>query len=191
MTTSLLKKSAFTTALFLSITAAISTLVQAAPQPSPVGQANSQPIRRKCPDLAAHQIEFQLIQRDPASQFRGSVRITGIIRNVGLVAYNSRPGQQVAYLYEQQLGVSTTPLLVAERPFENLAPGREVRVSFERNWDGSSPAEGEFPPTYKLLIGYDPDIYQDSNPKNDDCNRTNNQRERSGSDINSTYFTRR
>jgi hypothetical protein len=176
MTTSLLKKSALTTALLLSITAAISTLVQAAPRPL------------SCPDLAAQQIQFELIRR--SSPFRGFVRITGVIRNVGLVAYSSRPGQQVAYLYEQNPGEGA-PRLVAERPFTNLAPGREVRVSFERNWDGSSPAEGEFPPTYKLLIGYDPDIYQDGNPKNDDCNRTNNQRERSGSDINSTYFTRR
>ncbi len=190
MTTSLLKKSALTTALLLSITAAISTLVQAAPRPSPVGQVNSQAIGRKCPDLAAHQIEFKLMRRDPASQFRGRVRITGVIRNVGLVAYSSRPGQQVAYLYEQNPGEGA-PRLVAERSFTNLATGREVRVSFERDWNGSSSLEGEFPPTYKLLIGYDPDIYQDSNPKNDDCNRTNNQRERSGSDINSTYFTRR
>lgn len=188
MTTSLLKKSALTTAFLLSITAAISTLVQAAPQPSPVGQVNSQAIGGRCPDLAAQQIQFQLIRRN--SSFRGVVRITGVIRNVGLVAYNSGLGQQVAYLYEQQLGVST-PRLVAEQPFQNLVPGQEVRVSFERDWNGSSPAEGEFPPIYKLLIGYDPDIYKDGNPKNDDCNRINNQRERSGSAINSTYFTRR
>lgn len=190
MTTSLLKKSALTTALLLSIPAASSTLVQAAPQPAPVGQVNSQAIGGRCPDLAAHEIQFQLIRRDPASQFRGRVRMTGVVRNVGLVAYNSGLGQQVAYLYEQQLGVST-PRLVAEQPFQNLAPGQEVRVSFERDWNGSSPAEGEFSPLYKLLIGYDPDIYKDGNTKNDDCNRINNQLERSGSDINSTYFTRR
>lgn len=77
--------------------------------------------------------------------------------------------------------------MVAQVPFQNLAPAQEVNLVYERNWDAASPAEGEFPPTYRLLIGYDPDILLDGNPNNDDCNSNNNQLERSGADVNALF----
>ena len=42
----------------------------------------------------------------------------------------------------------------------------------------------EFPYSYRVSIGYDPDIFIDSNPNNDDCNMGNNSAEFGGMAIN-------
>lgn len=76
---------------------------------------------------------------------------------------------------------------MARREFTSLASGATTTVHFQRAWDASSPAEGEFPPTYKLVISYDPDIFIDGNPKNDDCTQRNNQLVRSGQAINELF----
>ena len=131
-----------------------------------------------CPDPAAHRIDFSIVQR--TSQFAGRVKIVGVVKNVGQAAYESGPNQQDMYIYENNR-------LVARQPFHNLAPGQEVTVQHERAWNSSSPAEGEFPPAYKLAVSYDPDIYIDGNPKNNDCRSANNQKERSGADINALF----
>ncbi len=54
---------------------------------------------------------------------------------------------------------------------------------FERPWNMSPPAEGEFPPSYVLEIGYNPDIRIDGNPNNDDCRLGSNRLERSGAQM--------
>ncbi len=132
----------------------------------------------KCPNPAAHSINFQIVRK--TSQFRGRVWITGVVKNAGLANYESSPNQQGMYLYEGSK-------LVAKRNFQNLTPGQEVSISYYRNWNASSPSEGEFPPNYKLMIGYDPDISMDGNPKNDDCNGGDNQITRSGSGVNALF----
>ena len=132
----------------------------------------------RCPDPAVTAIDFTLVRRD--TTFRGRVRITGRVRNQG-GAYRSNPGQQSIVLEELPLG--GLPRIVAQRDFEDLEPGQEVTVEFERNWDISSPAEGEFPPDYRVRILYDPDIASDGNSENDDCGAANNSRERSGTEI--------
>jgi hypothetical protein len=76
---------------------------------------------------------------------------------------------------------------VATKQFVNLAPGATETVAYERAWNSSSPSEGEFPPSYRLLITYDPDIYMDGNPENDDCDLSNNQMDRSGTGINELF----
>ncbi|HEX9625876.1 MAG TPA: hypothetical protein VGA00_02935 [Acidiferrobacterales bacterium] len=134
----------------------------------PVGQ---------CPDPAAQRIDFRIVSR--TSQFAGSVEIVGVVKNVG-AAYESRPNQQMMHLYEDSR-------LVKYQAFHNLAPGQEVTIRYSRTWNSSSPAEGEFPPTYKLVIVYDPDITLDGNPKNDDCAGSNNMRTRSGTGINALF----
>lgn len=136
-----------------------------------------------CPDPAAVSIDYTMVSR--ASRFAGRVRISGKVKNVGGAAYLSGPNQQIAQLYEIVPG--GRPRLVASHAFQNLAPNGEVTVSFERDWNASSPAEGEFPPTYRLMIVYDPDILLDGNPRNDDCGRANNTRDRAGSDINALF----
>lgn len=137
------------------------------------------PIVLKCPDLAAS-VDFSIGFK--TSAFAGRVNIVGKVKNVGGVAYESRPNQQTALLYEIVPGKQ--PRLVARQAFQNLAPGAEITVRFGRAWNASSPAEGEFPPSYRLVISFDPDIRTDGNPKNDDCNPANDVRERSGADIN-------
>lgn len=139
------------------------------------------PISR-CEDPAAQSITFEVVTR--TSTFRGLVRITGTVRNLG-GDFDSNPGQQVVQLYEEPLGGRAR--LVATQPFVDLAAGGEVRVSFERAWDASSPAEGEFPPNYLLVIDYDPDILTDGNANNDDCQTANNSLERSSSAINELF----
>lgn len=126
-------------------------------------------------DPAAARIDFQIVER--TTQFRGRVRVTATVKNVGHLAYVSRTGQQTALLYSDRT-------LVARRDFVNLAVGQAFTFSYDRNWDSSSPSEGEFPPNYRLIVTYDPDIYLDANPQNDDCSNANNDRTRSGADIN-------
>jgi hypothetical protein len=135
-----------------------------------------------CPDPAATEIRFSIVRS--YTQFKKRIRITGIVKNIGRQPFVSGPNQASAHLYEMPLG-SSSGRLVAQRAFRNLNPGATVQVFYERDWNSSSPSEGEFPPNYKLLIVYDPDIYMDANKKNDDCNQRNNKKERSGVDINS------
>jgi hypothetical protein len=141
-----------------------------------------------CPDPAAQRIDFAIVKRTMElvngklrmSQYKGRVRITGVVKNVGKGAYESGPNQQGMYLY---IGEK----LLAKKDFGNLAPGQEATVTVEHDWDSASPSEGEFPPMYKLVIVYDPDISSDGNPKNDDCNGNNNVIQRSGADINALF----
>ena len=137
------------------------------------------PVRAgQCPDPSANRIGFRLINK--TSQFAGNVEIIGVVKNVGGAAYESGPNQQGMHLYADTH-------LVKSQAFQNLAPGQEVEIRHSRPWNSSSPAEGEFPPEYKLIITYDPDIRIDANPKNDDCNGANNVKTRSGADINTLF----
>jgi hypothetical protein len=143
-------------------------------------------IGSNCPDPAAHDLQFRIVRR--TSQFAGRIRITGIVKNIGSKAFNSGPNQAKAYLYELPAGVppasATGGRIVAQREIRNMPPGATINLSYERNWNSSSPAEGEFPNSYRLLISYDPDIYMDGNEDNDDCKQNNNKKDRSGTEIN-------
>jgi hypothetical protein len=130
-----------------------------------------------CPDPATTRIKYELIKR--YSQYQGRVRITGFVKNNGNQPYISGSNQQGVLLYELHPG-GVAPRIVKDQPFQNLAPGQEVKVVFERDWSISD----EFPPNYAILLTYDPDITIDGNSKNDDCNLNNNRLERRGSDIN-------
>ena len=139
-----------------------------------------------CPDPAAFEIRFQIVRK--TSQFQGRVRITGVVKNIGGKAFVSGPNQAKAYLYQLPPGVpcpnATGGTIVAQREIRNLAAGATMELNFERDWNSSSPNEGEFPSCYRLLITYDPDIYMDANKDNDDCNQNNNKKDRSGTEIN-------
>jgi hypothetical protein len=134
-----------------------------------------------CPDPAAYEIKFSIVRK--LGSFRARVRVTGVIKNVKNKAFQSGRNQAKAYLYQVPAGASSGPV-VAQREIRNLAPGGIINLIYERNWYSSSPSEGEFPPKYVLQILYDPDIYLDANKNNDDCNRKNNRKERSGADFN-------
>jgi hypothetical protein len=143
-------------------------------------------ISTNCPDPAATEIRFQIVRR--YSQFRGRIRITGVVKNIGGKAFIAGPNQAKAYLYQLPPGVpcanATGGTIVAQQAITNLAPGATLLVSWERDWNSSSPSEGEFPSCYRLLITYDPDIYMDASKDNDDCNQNNNKKDRSGTEIN-------
>ncbi len=131
-----------------------------------------------CTDPAARSIDFRIVNK--TNQFKGRVEITGTIKNIGLAAYETRTNQQSIELFEGSQ-------LVKNQAFGNLSPGQTATIRYQRNWNSSSPAEGEFPPRYLLMIVYKPDITKDGNPKNDDCVGTNNRKERSGAAINGLF----
>ena len=139
-----------------------------------------------CTDPAAQEIRFEIAQR--YTQFRGRIRITGVVKNIGGKAFIAGPDQAKAYLYQMPAGVpcanATGGTMIAQKAIVNLAAGATSELSWERDWDSSSPSEGEFPSCYRLFITYDPDIYMDASKDNDDCNQNNNKIDRSGTEIN-------
>jgi hypothetical protein len=130
---------------------------------------------RECPDPAAFQIDFRLVSRE--TEFRGRVEIWGIVKNVGGTTFEPRFSQEV-HLYEINPG--GRPRLVHRIWLEEILPGNWAPVVYARNWNMSSPAEGEFPPTYRLVIPYV--------SENGDCETANNQLERSGADIRAMFY---
>jgi hypothetical protein len=132
---------------------------------------------KKCPDLAVVDIKFTIVRK--YSQFRGRVRITGIVKNVGNADYISHKGQQAIILDK---GDSRYRLKRVD--FKDLKVGKTIKISYERDWNSSSPNEGEFPPTYRVYLSYDPDIGMDNLKTNDDCNPNNNSKTKNGKAIN-------
>lgn len=135
-------------------------------------------LQKNCPDLGAVELR---VQKTSGGQYSGVIRITGVVKNVGKQHFVSRAGQAYATLYEVTLTGRAT--VKARRQITNLAAGRSFSFGFSKNWSTSN----EFPPEYKLVISYDPDIKTDGNPKNDDCNGANNKITRSGYDIHKIF----
>jgi hypothetical protein len=147
-------------------------------------QINPNAFVNKGIDPAAHKIKFDIIRRD--NQFNGRVRITGIVKNVGTDPYIDPRGRSGGVrLFRGK--PFTNEMLVKSAPLKNLQPGEKQVIVYERNWNSSSPSEGEFPPTYWLDITYDPDIMMDSCPTNDDKNYNNNRKSESGMAINTLF----
>ncbi|MFQ5430819.1 MAG: hypothetical protein ACE5E1_10970 [Phycisphaerae bacterium] len=123
---------------------------------------------------AVDRIDFSLLST--SSPTTGTVRIEGVVENKGSGTFDSSPGQQSVQLYQ-----GTT--LLAQQDFEDLAPGATVTVSHDMAWNTAT----EFPPTFRVIIAYDPDIFIDGNDNNDDCANSDNLLERSGGDINALF----
>jgi hypothetical protein len=150
------------------------------PVPSTVPPLRGPTPTLMCPNPAATSIDFSIASR--ATRFAGRVHIVGTVKNLGNAPYVSGANQQLALLYEVSPG-APGGRLVATRRFQNLAPGEAVTVAFDREWSSSM----EFPPNYRLIISYDPDISIDGNPKNDDCVTSDNSRERPGGEISALF----
>jgi hypothetical protein len=153
---------------------------------------NKIPVENKIPfdftkikntDLVAEAINFSVVRAD--GEYSGTVKIEGVVRNAGTSGYTSNLNQQVALLYEQNPG--GTPKLVFTQPFKNLAVNATIKVPYTRKWNKSD----EFPPTYTLIISFDPDIYIDGNDNNNDSNTANNKLAKSGEAINALPFINR
>ena len=134
-------------------------------------------VLNQCPDPAVVDIKFSIVRK--YSKYRARVRITGVVKNIGKADYISNPNQQTIVL---DSGDAAHPLKVI--PFKDLRAGQTIIITHEVDWDISSPNEGEFPPTFRVYILYDPDITMDENTKNDDCNSKNNSMSKSGRAIN-------
>lgn len=132
-------------------------------------------------DLAASSITFTTTCK---GRFEGIVKVEGVIKNTGGLPYTTGINQQSALLYEDNGG---RLVLVASQAFQNMAPGAEVKISYTRKWNKSSPAEGEFPPKYVLIVTFDPDIYIDANDNNDDSNNSNNRLTKSALEVNTNW----
>ena len=135
-------------------------------------------------DLQATAINFSI---EKETDFTGTATITGIVTNIGSENFVSTTNQQRILLYERPFGSSTAGTLIGEVNFTSLNAGEQLTISYTRNWDASSPGEGEFPPNYVLQIAYDPDITIDGNENNDDKNLSNNSLTESGTAINDLF----
>lgn len=143
------------------------------------------PAPAACADPALRRLTFKIVERSSASRLEGKVNLIATVENAGKGHYRSRPNQQVVELIETVPG--RAPRTVASREFANLAPGEKFDLVWTRPWNASSPAEGEFPPSYEARLSYDPDIRIDGNPANDECNNTNNSARLNGKSINMAF----
>lgn len=152
------------------------------PNQLPKGVTVPANLLKKDIDLSAAEIKFSIVS--VKDRFNGTVKIEGVVKNVGRGNYTSGDNQQTVLLYEEVPGLS--PKLVASRNFQNVPVNGTVSVSFTRNWRTSD----EFPPSYIIMIVFDPDIYIDGNDNNNDANSANNRITKPGSAINSLNWKR-
>ena len=117
-------------------------------------------IKKVCPDPAIVDVILR-----PYTNSRGKkyVTINASLKNIGGANFDTNPGQQLIYFYVDGVLKHTVP-------FGDLAAGQVQYIRYDLPIMYT-----EFPhQVAKVVIGYDPDIYQDGNPKNDDCNQGNN-----------------
>ncbi len=128
-------------------------------------EADPSAVPARCfgPDLRAREIEYSLVNRTGPTS--GTILIKGIVDNVGQEDFESVAGSQSVELWADGSPVATTD-------FIDVAIDATVTVEYELLWDTQS----EFAPvqTYKLIVSYDPDIYDDGIETNDDCRSSNN-----------------
>ena len=125
-----------------------------------------------CRDPQASGLTVSGISRNADGTWQFSLR--GTVTNGGDAAFESRPNQQSAGLYE-----GSERRAVAH--FTNLRPGQRVNTAFTRitRWYTGQ----EFHSGFQLRVDYDPDIFIDGNPRNDDCQLRNNRRVLSAGEI--------
>ncbi len=134
--------------------------------------AGSAAMAGPCPDPAISSMRISGV-RFEGDQAVVSIRVT--VHNRGAGDYVSGPNQQSVMVFT---GNSTRNMLLRQR-FNRLASGASFSLTARLRAPG-----GEFTPSVSALLSYDPDIYIDGNPRNDDCNQGNNQRTLSAADIN-------
>ncbi len=130
-------------------------------------------------DLAAQAINFKVLRKltpGCGGYCEADIEVEAIVKNVGSQAFSSNPNQAIAYLYSNNT-------LVARLPLATLAPGATVSVKTVYRFSKSE----EFPPTYKLQLGWDPDIRLDGNPANDDANRANDSKSRPSAEMRNMF----
>lgn len=133
------------------------------------------PIQQLCRDPATVVLISRVVSQRRDS---GVLDLEGQVVNKGNAAFVS-PAVQARVQILESRPHGLPPLVLVDRPLENLPPGHggviQVRRAFTRNQ--------QFPPTFSLILSYDPDILHDGNLQNDDCNQSNNRIDLAGSVI--------
>ncbi|MEZ5009255.1 MAG: hypothetical protein R2753_14025 [Chitinophagales bacterium] len=133
-------------------------------------------------DLEVVDMVFTSDDLDPDNQvFSGTVKITGIVVNTGTTDFVSGTNQQAIVLDE--VPIAGSPVEKVRLPFARLNAGDTLRISYDRAWSLSN----EFPPSFKVSLTYDPDIFIDGNENNDDNDLTNNSITKTGYDIHNSF----
>lgn len=105
------------------------------------------------------------------------IRIEAVIKNVGGLNWTSNRFQQAAMIGDAFGNLGT------KQDFTNLPAGNSFTLTMQTTWN---PAH-EFPSGFTASIAYDPDIYIDGNPANDDCRRGDNARTITPAEINALF----
>src|SRR5690606_23599309 len=96
--------------------------------------------------------------------------------------YRSSEGQQTIQLLEKP--ASGKSILLTNKKFKDLDAGGTLEIEhIVQGWQSSQ----EFPSSFILRISFDPDLYIDANPQNDDAHQNNNSIERHGQEINELF----
>ena len=139
-------------------------------------RVNPRTIKERGLDPAAYKIKFDIVRRD--SPYRGRIRVTGIVKNVGTVAYNdprNDSGTSGSGGIKIHSGTSANMGTFMKRAvLKDLKPGAKQYIIYEREWSSTSPSEGEFPPTYWLDVSYDVDMTSSNSPTCFDRYQDNN-----------------
>lgn len=132
-----------------------------------------------CPDLAATDISFVItnVWKLPTGPRTGDVKIIGTAKNIGKgnLTYS---GKLVLYEGGKQVGAPTS--------FGNVPSGGVITTESNRKWFPDDILYKNNPPTYQLKIIYDP-VADLKNKYDQDCDWYNNEKQRSGQDINSQF----
>ena len=134
----------------------------------PVSKSSSGKV---CTDLKVGDINVTNI-----SQYSGDYNFTLVSKLNNNSGYDwvSSSGQQSVYIYKNKE-------VLRKVPFTNLRNGDEEEMTLNiRGWGLDRPGQ----PKYSFRLMYDPDIKNDSNNKNDDCNSKNNLKTITGAEIN-------
>lgn len=116
-------------------------------------------------DPAVTDISFRYLKPTTGDK----IQVVVTVKNLGLMNYESGSNQQNVQLWEEYSGSNRK--MVKLFPFQNLNASASFSFSYER--PVFKPSD-EFPPHYKAMIVYEPDILSDNNTKNDDSNAANN-----------------
>lgn len=163
----LASRTAVSIALIL-LSASVSAQAPPPPRPTvPPVKPKVTPIQPPCRDPAAVYLMSQVVfQRQDA----GQIQLTGQVVNRGNAAFVSPPQQARVKILESR-PQGGAPIILADKPLDNLPAGHALGIQVRRAWTRNV----QFPPTFSLILSYDPDILHDGNPENDDCNMSNNQ----------------
>lgn len=122
-------------------------------------------LQKRCPNPAIVELQVGIIRKNPRNRFQGTIQLKAVLKNDGNADYVTRPNQQSVQLRHGN------KLLKNER-FGNLRKGQVKIVKVQLPWN----AAGEFQDDLTARIVYDPDIRQDGNKRNDDCNMRDNRK---------------